>query len=253
MSGATFDYGQSSMTLRKNILIVDRDTVFLHQLRAQFAPHGERFQVAFARQAAKATAILERFVVHLVVVNIHLGGYSGLDLLHLARSKYPSLRVMVSSDDEIHDAFKRTLRHGGATAVLKKPFHADAVVSLMDKMCQEDVVSQVPDFFQLIVLLQIVACEKHSIRLEVTDAASGQTGAVVVLNGVLIKAAVNGGPTGVAALSQMLIWNQPVIHSIRLPPPDGGVLTGMALDKAVLQAVVRLDETLEGGQPEMTP
>ena len=66
---------------RKNILIVDRDKEFMLELREAFQPYSSSYQTAFTSSIAKAREILERFMVHLILVNVHLAGESGIDLL----------------------------------------------------------------------------------------------------------------------------------------------------------------------------
>lgn len=230
---------------RKNILIVDKDNVFLHALKNAFAAHAATCQVAFATTTAKALTILEKFVVHLMAVNINLSGESGIDLLFDVRQRHPSVHVILYTEAEIHDAYKRTLLYGGAAAVLQKPFQAEELVSVADKLCgTKDTGAVFPDFVKLLDLLQIIAGEKNSVRLKIEDSVSGLTGTIIVQKGFLTAAITTNGRIGVEAVAQMLAWNEPSITADKLLSPEGGNISGIPLASAVLQAVVKMDEVI---------
>ncbi len=230
------------MTQRKNILIVDRDNLFLHQLKEQFAPYADRCQAAFATQPAKAVSILERFIVHLLAVNINLGGASGLDLLLLARQEHPDVRVVLFNNSGLHEAYEQTLRSGGAVAVLRKPFHAEELVDLVLGFAKEEVLMPSGEVFRLIDLLQLISLEQSSFRVEVSNLASGASGLIFILQGTLVKAMVNGGLTGVPAVAHMLTWEQTAIVTTRLPPSEITAQRGMPLDTLILRAIVKMDD-----------
>lgn len=230
------------MPLRKNVLVVDRDSLFLHQLKEQFVPHADRCQAAFATQPAKAVSILERFIVHLLAVNIHLGGASGLDLLLLARQEHPDVRVVLFNNGGLHEAYEQTLRNGGAAAVLRKPFRAEALVDLVLGFAREEVLAPSGEVFRLIDLLQIISLEHASFRVEVADLASGASGLIFILQGALVKAMVSGGPSGVPAVSHMLTWEQTAMTTTRLSPTESSGQRGIPLDTLILRAIVKMDD-----------
>ncbi|MCL2790043.1 MAG: response regulator [Desulfobulbus sp.] len=230
------------MERRKNILIIDIDNTFLHAIRKEFSAHSACYQVAFATSSAQAMTVMKKFVVHLVVVNISLSGESGINLLLWVRKAYPDVHVVLYSDTEIHEEYKRTLLYGGASAVLRKPFHADDVVRIADNLYRNNESISVPDFVKLLGLLQMIASENSSARLEITDSASRLAGVITVQNGYLVTATTTDGQTDMEALAQMLAWKEPAILANKLLPADEGWASGMPLERALLRAVVKLDE-----------
>ena len=231
------------MTGRKNILIVDKDNVFLHALKKELAVYSSLYQVAFATHSAQAMTIMRKFAVHLMAANINLAGESGIDLLFWVRQSYPNIYVVLYTDSELTEEYKRTLLYGGAKAVLRKPFHGDDLVKVADKLYRKSESSILPDFVRLVDLLQMIASEQNLVHLSVTDHASHLAGTITVQNGYLLTAATTNGRTGMEALVQMLAWEDPSIMANKLPPQAGGQVSGMPLEQALLQAVVRLDET----------
>jgi CheY-like chemotaxis protein len=231
------------MKNRKNILIVDKDNVFLHALKKDLAAHADFYQVAFATHSAQALTIIKKFVVHLMVININLSGESGINLLFQVRRTYPHIRVVLYTDVDIHEEYKRTLLYGGASAVLQKPFHAADLVKIADKFYRENKPSALPDFVKLMDVLQMLASENNSVCLEVTVPASKLAGIITVQNGYLVTAIAPDGRTGVDALAQILTWKESAIMASKLPPPVDDQVTGIPLNQAILQATVRLHET----------
>jgi len=229
------------MKNRKNILIVDKDNVFLHALKKDLAAYADSYQAAFATHSAQAMTIIKKFVVHLMVVNINLSGESGINLLFQVRRTYPHIRVVLYTDVGIHEEYKRTLLYGGASAVLKKPFHAADLIKIADKFW-ENKPSILPDFVKLMDVLQMLTNEANSVCLEVTVPASRRAGIITVQNGYLVTAIAPDGRTGVYALAQILTWKNPTIMASKLPPPVDDQITGIPLNQAILQATIRLDE-----------
>ena len=231
------------MDNRKNILIVDKDNVFLHALKKDFADHAEFYRVAFATHSAQAMTIMKKFVVHLMAVNINLAGESGIDLLFWVRDLYPNIHVVLYTEANIHEEYKRTLLYGGAAALLQKPFHADDLVRIADNFYRKNESSILPDFVKLVDVLQMVASEHNSVHLEVTAPGSHRAGTITVQNGYLVAATTTNGRIGVEALIQMLSWADLSIVVNKLPPKAADQVFGMSLEQAVSQAVARLDET----------
>jgi|GEM_PF-1309512 len=232
------------MPNRKNILIVDKDSAFLHALKNEFVDRAELYQIAFATQSAQAMKIMEKFLVHVLAVNVNLHGESGIDLLAWARGAHPDIYVVLFTETEVNEEYKHTLLYGGAAAVLQKPFHADELVRIADKLCPDKTASSaVIDFVKLLDLLQMIAADHGSVRMEVKDQGARQTGLITVQDGYLVTAVTTNGRTGMDALVQMLAWKEPAITANKLPSQAGAPTFGMPLEQALLQAVVKLDET----------
>jgi len=230
------------MEHRSNILIVDKDNNFLFALKKEFAAHSTFYQVAFAKSSAQAMTIMEKFVVHLVAVNINLSGESGIGVLFSVRKAYPNVHVVLYTDAEIHEEYKRTLLYGGASALLHKPFHADDLVKVANNLCRGNESKSVPDFVKLLGLLQMIASGNHSAYLEVTAPASHLSGVIAVQNGYLVTATTTDGRTGIEALAHMLAWKEPAIATSKLPLDDADKSISLPLNQAILQAIVKLDE-----------
>ncbi len=224
---------------RKNILIVDRDKDFMLELREAFQPYSSSYQAAFANSLAKAREILERFMVHLVLVNVHLAGESGIDLLLHVRRCYADTHVVLYGSN-LAEELKRSAYHGGASAVLERPFRVDDLLRILTEIFFRDSGSSFLDSVHLADLLQLISMGGHSTDIVVVGAGQ-QRGVIRVRKGNLIEAEACG-KRDVEAVTEMLSWHSPSIRTCRASTGISSSVNAVPLHDVLMKAVAKLDE-----------
>lgn len=106
---------------RYRLLVVDDDEAILASFRRYFTPRG--FRVECAREAEEGKALLSHRNYDVVVVDLHLttyGGVEGLDIIHHLRRRGPATRVILFTGNQSPEVEREALRRG-ADLVLLKP------------------------------------------------------------------------------------------------------------------------------------
>jgi two-component system response regulator RegA len=113
----------------KSLLLVDDDQVFNRVLSRALSQRG--FNVVTAHDIDEAQQRLSATTPDYAVLDLNLGGASGLKLIGVLRSINPECRILVltgyASIATAVDAIKL-----GATQYLAKPVDVDAIVSALD-------------------------------------------------------------------------------------------------------------------------
>jgi two-component system chemotaxis response regulator CheY len=116
------------------ILIVDDSGMSRRTLRKILEPAGH--QVVEAEEGIVA---LERYFLErpeLVILDLTMGGMYGIDVLNRLREMDPQARVIIGSAD-IQSSTREMVKAGGARAFINKPFLAEQVLGIVDKVLQE--------------------------------------------------------------------------------------------------------------------
>jgi DNA-binding NarL/FixJ family response regulator len=226
---------------RKNILIVDRDKDFMMELREAFQPYNNSYQTAFASSLIKAREILGRFMVHLVLVNVQLAGESGIDLLLHVRRHYADTYVVLYSD-HLTEELKRSAYHGGAAAVIEKPFRFEDVLHLLTGIFFKDSGSSFLDAVHLADLLQLIGMGRHS--TDVMVVGTGQKRGVIRIRKGKVLEAEACGKRDVDAVTEMLSWQSPTIRTCRASTgaDTSSTTKAVSLHDVLMKAVAKLDE-----------
>ncbi len=119
---------------RPRILLVEDGEVVAELIRRTLADVGEVSVVTNAEDA------LERLLHgewNLVLVDVELPGMSGLELLEIAKSRYPQLMAIVVSAKEEFDYAVKAIR-AGAVDYISKPFEPDEFRSKVKKAISTD-------------------------------------------------------------------------------------------------------------------
>jgi CheY-like chemotaxis protein len=224
---------------RKNILIVDRDKEFMLELREGLLPYSSSYQTAFAASLAKARELIDKFIVHLVLVNVRLAGESGIDLLLHIRRWRPDVQVVLYGRD-LSEELRRAAYHSGAAAVLEQPFRMEELLRVLGHVFAKDSGSAFFDSVHLADLLQLIGMGHHSADVMVLDGCR-QRGIIRIRQGNLIEAEA-ADKRGVEAVAEMLSWKEPTIKTSK---GSAGIVSSsapIALRDVLMQAVARLDE-----------
>ena len=119
----------------RSLLLVDDDQVFNRVLTRALAQRG--FEVTSAHDIDHAQALLSEMTPEYAVLDLNLGGASGLRLIGVLKGLNPDCRILVltgyASIATAVDAIKL-----GATQYLAKPVDVDTIVAALDADAQPD-------------------------------------------------------------------------------------------------------------------
>ena len=107
----------SSQSTHK-ILIVDDDSEFRRSLKRILQKAG--YHVSSASNGSQASEMLNKRVYPLILLDLHMQGKSGLELLHEVKGKTPESKVIMITVDDSADNYSEAMS-AGAFAVLQKP------------------------------------------------------------------------------------------------------------------------------------
>jgi CheY-like chemotaxis protein len=224
---------------RKNILIVDRDKDFLKELREEFIPFKDIYQLAFASNITKAEEILKKFTVHLVLANVRLSGESGIELLLSIRRWHAEIHVVLYSGD-LSEELKRSAYHSGVSAIIDYPFKVDDLLPVLTGIFAKDGGKSFLDLVHLADLLQFIGMGNHSTDVMVINTKK-QRGIIRIRQGNLLEAEVSGRQ-GVDAVTEMLSWEEPTIKTCKGSHGIAAPADPVSLHDVLMRAVARLDE-----------
>ena len=103
---------------KHRILIVDDDSEFRHSLKRILQKAG--YNVSSASNGSQASEMLNKRVYPLILVDLHMPGKSGLELLSEVREKSPESKVIMMTVDGALDNYAKAMS-AGAFAFLHKP------------------------------------------------------------------------------------------------------------------------------------
>jgi DNA-binding NtrC family response regulator len=113
---------------RRKLLVVDDDPSVLEAFEMALSSAGEDVDACGTYEAARAALRLDSFDV--LLTDVRLGAYNGLQLAVLAREAHPHIRIIVFS------AFEDPVLRAEAAAVgavyLVKPVSSEQLSSLLD-------------------------------------------------------------------------------------------------------------------------
>ena len=103
---------------KHRILIVDDDSEFRRSLKRILQKAG--YHVSSASNGSQASEMLNKRVYPLILLDLHMQGKSGLELLHEVKEKTPESKVIMITVDGSADNYSEAMS-AGAFAVLQKP------------------------------------------------------------------------------------------------------------------------------------
>jgi two-component system NtrC family response regulator len=111
---------------RKTLLIVDSDE---EMREAQAAALRRDYRVLRAATGEAALQMMQKESVDLMLLDVHLPGISGFEVLKITRENYPNVEVIVISETKELDTAIEAMRHG-AYHYISKDFDAESVRTL---------------------------------------------------------------------------------------------------------------------------
>lgn len=132
-------YGYLGVTVRSTVLVVDDDSLVRQTLAALLTADG--YRVLTAENVEMADAILRSTSPDVLLVDVRLGAFNGLQLIAMAEHPIPSI-VMTGHDDI---TLKRTAAGFGAE-YLVKPIPADVLFATVRRQLDMSRRPAVPEF-----------------------------------------------------------------------------------------------------------
>lgn len=115
------------------ILIVDDSAIVVERLQQLIKEEGITHEIIYASNYRSALFHLEFFKPDLIFFDIALPDGSGIDLLKMARSKYPRTRsVMITN--HVDDYYKNLCLTLGADSFLDKSLDFEQITEYISKM-----------------------------------------------------------------------------------------------------------------------
>lgn len=199
--------GSTVATARSKILLVDDDQDFLEVYWEILKRLPSNPEVHTASTGARALALLESEPFHLLIVDLNMPKMDGLQVIAIARRKYPKLRIVVWTC--IADEQFRARAYGmGVDQYWQKPgaeseraHFLDSVESMLQKDVQggfRGVQSK-----SLVDLIQLECLSQNSTTLRISHGAL--TGRIWIVGGELIDAETED-LKGEAAFRRILGW-----------------------------------------------
>ncbi len=184
------------------VLIVDDERSFLLSVADGLAAMAPEFTVLTAGNGRRATEVLERQVVDLVVTDLKMPLMDGFELIAYLSHKSPQTPVLVMSAYSTPEIEER-LSLQGITSVLDKPLALDDLALRIRDALAAGSEGHIQGF-SLATFLQLVNMDRKTCTLVVH--AGGQAGHLYLVKGELVGAET-GELTGASAALEVLAWD----------------------------------------------
>jgi len=120
------------------VLVVDDESDVRLGLRLLI--EGAKAEVREAASGEEALRILSRWVPHVMLTDVTMGGMSGMDLLTQTRRKYPDVRVLIITGYGTIELAVDAM-HDGAAHFITKPFDNDEILEVVEQHGREALVA----------------------------------------------------------------------------------------------------------------
>lgn len=196
-----------------SLLIVDSNRTVVDQIVAQFAasPRAGEFQVHGATSLEEALGAFESASIDALVTDLVVGDTDGIQLAQFARSRFPHLKILFTSDAPSPEAERRAIAAGG-TALLPKPLTVDAILASLQP------VAAAPQPKAVAVVAQPAAAPRVA---AVSVAPTARPVAVVAKPAVATPAPTVSTPTVIAKVKPAVSAPapQPQVKAVIAQPP----------------------------------
>ncbi len=114
---------------KQRILIVDDDSEFRRSLKRILQKAG--YHVSSASSGSQASEILNKRAYPLILMDLHMPGKSGMELLSEVREKSPESKVIMMTVDGAGGNYTKAM-NDGAFAYLNKPIKMKKILTYTD-------------------------------------------------------------------------------------------------------------------------
>ena len=115
-----------------SILVVD-DNDSVRRVVCSMLEEGG-FEVCEAANGVEASRILKQQQFDLVITDLVMPEYEGIELIQSIRQEYPGVKVLAISGVGSANVYLKTASLLGATDILAKPFSQDALLSAVNRL-----------------------------------------------------------------------------------------------------------------------
>ena len=119
------------------VLIIEDQTIFREELKKSLRGHFPSMAVEEAGDGEEALQKVSRTPPHLIFMDIHLPGVSGLRLTQQIKVAYPEVRIAMLTDYDFPEYRQAALQFGADSFFVKSSFRWDEVEALLASICPE--------------------------------------------------------------------------------------------------------------------
>ena len=119
-----------------NILVVDDDRIAVNGIKKRLQLYQYPLRIYEAYDGEEAKQILERIRIHILMTDIELPLINGLDLIEIAKEKYPDIKTLVFSAYSNFEYARKAISFN-AIYYLLKPVDADEFQQVMRRCLDE--------------------------------------------------------------------------------------------------------------------
>ena len=204
-----------TLTAQKRILVVDDEKVFLKGLSEHLRLANPEFEVLSANTGVEALKSLEEHRPALLITDVHMPEFNGLELLAAVTHTDLKIPVIVMTAYGTERLESQALV-GGAFAFIDKPIDMDALGHLVEQAFVLKEQGQLKGI-SLEGFLQLLEMERKTCRIRV-ESRSGE-GLMSFQRGELVHA-LTADQSGDGAALEMLSWPEPRIALEPAPSPS---------------------------------
>lgn len=147
-------HGTERIALRKRILFVDDEPVFLELFKAMFAPMADEWEIFVAADAEAALALMERHPFTVVVSDMRMPGMDGAQFLTEVMRRHPKTARIILSGYADQDEVAQSI--GAAHQFLSKPCDLMTLQSTLTRVCALDVFLRAEPLKELVSRMSVV-------------------------------------------------------------------------------------------------
>jgi CheY-like chemotaxis protein len=126
----------------RKVLVVDDNDIMRDTIKDIL--NFEGFEVDTAQGGNEATILLAKNNYNLIITDILMPERDGYDLINIAKTNYPSTKVIAISGGGYisSDAYLDMATNAGADGVLSKPFDVDKLIGMVLKVLEIENIMQ---------------------------------------------------------------------------------------------------------------
>ena len=118
--------------MKRKVLVVDDNPDILWSMRALLEREG--FDVRTASDGQQAFELQENEAMDVVVTDLFMPGRDGIETIEAFRRHWPKLKIVAMSGQDAQCDYLGVASALGASAILRKPFAADDLLSTLRSM-----------------------------------------------------------------------------------------------------------------------
>lgn len=122
------------MERQLEILVLDDEEVVCMRLKPALEKNGYRVETFTDSRLAKQR--LDEHSFHIVVTDLKMAGFDGMELYSFIKDKWPETRVIIISGFATVDITREALK-AGVRDIISKPFKISQLKELVDKISSE--------------------------------------------------------------------------------------------------------------------